>query len=198
MPETVRLYHFMRVEHALQAIERRRLKIAELDKVNDPFECLAIALNSRKDEEFFLSYQRDIAKEYGVVCFSETCQDPSLWGHYADRFRGICLGFDTAFHGDDEEDLIGKVNYVQKRIDTGKFRDLLTYFKSSNSQYDNNISTQIQTLMYTKSFNWAYEKEWRLWVEKMHQDPVTGLHFADFGPLVLREILIGFRCPKKT
>ena len=133
MPETVRLYHFMRVEHALQAIERRRLKIAELDKVNDPFECLAIALNSRKDEEFFLSYQRDIAKEYGVVCFSETCQDPSLWGHYADRFRGICLGFDTAFHGDDEEDLIGKVNYVQKRIDTGKFRDLLTYFKSSNS-----------------------------------------------------------------
>ncbi len=154
-------------------------------------------LNSRKDEEFFLSYQRDIAKEYGVVCFSETCQDPSLWGHYADRFRGICLGFDTAFHGDDEEDLIGKVNYVQKRIDTGKFRDLLTYFKSSNSQYDNNISTQIQTLMYTKSFNWAYEKEWRLWVEKMHQDPVTGLHFADFGPLVLREILIGFRCPEE-
>ena len=53
MPEKKPLYHFMRTEHALQAIERRRLKFADLNKVNDPYESLPIGLASYEEEKIF-------------------------------------------------------------------------------------------------------------------------------------------------
>jgi len=34
----IRLYHFLSAEHALEDIAQRRLKISQIDQLNDPFE----------------------------------------------------------------------------------------------------------------------------------------------------------------
>ena len=36
---------------------------------------------------------------FGVLSLSETADNPLMWGHYADNFRGICVGF-NADHSD--------------------------------------------------------------------------------------------------
>lgn len=36
-----------------------------------------------------------MSEKYGLLCFCETWQSPLLWNHYADRHKGICLGFDV-------------------------------------------------------------------------------------------------------
>ena len=93
MPETLRLYHFLRTEHALRAMEAGRLKAANLNEVNDPYEYLTIGFSSDDEEKAFLNLRKEVVRRLVVVCFSETYQEPLLWGHYAEKFRGVCLAF---------------------------------------------------------------------------------------------------------
>ena len=43
----VRLYHFLPAEFALDDIEKRRIKVAEIDQLNDPFELSCAALDNK-------------------------------------------------------------------------------------------------------------------------------------------------------
>ena len=194
MPETKRLYHFMHADHALQAIERRRLKTADLDKVNDPYESLTVGFNSREEEESFFEFHTYLANMFCLVCFSETYRDPLLWGHYADRFKGICLGFDTEHYDDPTKDHATKIAYVKDRIDIIEFG---LRFINGGLMEDNTSKTH--KILYIKSCNWEHEKEWRIWDERTEPDPVAGLRFIPFGNQIkLREILIGLRCTEEN
>ena len=56
-------------------------------------------------------------------------------------------------------------------------------------------------MFYVKSHHWQHEKEWRLLSaeEKLLLDSITGLYFFPFADrLILREILIGFRCEEEN
>ena len=147
MPKTKRFYHFMRAEHALQAIERRRLKVANLAETNDPYECLSLIFANRGQErQFQNSFQnvqeiqrtlykienREMDSLSGVVCFSRHFHNPLLWSHYADKFKGICLGFDIDIYDDDDKDIIKPVDYVQNRLSNKEFGALIANFMISN------------------------------------------------------------------
>jgi hypothetical protein len=58
--------------------------------------------------------------------------------------------------------------------------------------------TSLNTIMVTKYKEWSYEHEWRVFGSLTDPDPHTGFYYIDFGPtLVLREVVIGGRCPLK-
>ena len=197
MPETKQLYHFLPAKFAIEAIEKRRLKAADLDQANDPFESLVVAFNSREQEYIFLDYRKVVLGRYGMVCFSQSYQDPLLWGHYADSLKGICLGFYAVLYNDDTRDVIKKVKYVPQRIDARAFNILMSWIAGNRDPLLlDKVQSQIKALMHTKSWNWEYESEWRSWIRKEYQDPVSNLFFftLDNIRLKLREILIGFRC----
>ena len=173
------LYHFMKAKHALEAIERRRVKTSDFAGVNDPFEFLSEAFGNYEEEEQRLEWRDGTAKRIGLICFSEIYSEPLLWGHYADRCKGICLGFDF----DKDATMIRKVRYCRKR--TG-------------------VDDSLHDHLATKSHNWAYEREWRAFTklyESPEPDPVTGLHYCSIpsrGQMVLREILIGLNCAEEN
>ena len=201
MPETKCLYHFTKANYALQAIEERRLKIANLDKANDPYEVLAIALPGRELEKGFLKLQKTIADKYGVVCFSETYKNPALWGHYADKYEGICLGYNVTL-----TDEFRKVSYEPRRLPMEKFTDLVRLLQNDVESrrfvekfYNNSFQRardQLLDLLHTKSYDWKYEEEWRAWARKEFNDDKW--YFAELKQYELSEILIGFRCPKQS
>ena len=58
--------------------------------------------------------------------------------------------------------------------------------------------TKIRELLSIKSHHWEYEREWRIWIDgEIEPDPVTNLRFLAFSDqIILREILVGFRCPE--
>ena len=173
----MRLYHFMPTKYALKAIEERRLKVANLDEVNDPYESLAVGFESPEHQEGFLNViRRQMAATFGVICFSEVCNDPSLWGHYADRGRGICLGFDvTKILNEHSRSFIKKVIYKQERID---HNTMGFEFKSSTNMSIHKDS--LLDLISTKSYKWQHEEESRLIIQlqSLDEDPVTGLLFS--------------------
>ena len=127
MPRVKQLYHFLPTKFALKAIERRQLKAADLDRVNDPFEALVMAFDSREYEDAFLTFRKDILGRYGTICFSQTWEEPLLWGHYADSLKGICLGFECFY--DDRTDIIREIKYVPQRINVSEFTELIFLVK---------------------------------------------------------------------
>ena len=189
MPKTKRLYYFTPTKYALLAIRDKRLKATELDKTNDPFELLPYRSETH---ESFQNYSRyTTAMFFAMLCLSETCKNPLLWGHYADKGRGICLGFDVIV---DHGGLLPRafaVDYQTCRVETG-----YEHPAGFNSAF---LAGGLNSGL-VKFRDWKYEEEWRLWAKKddLQSDPITGRYFFPFeGWLTLRQILIGPYCEEE-
>jgi hypothetical protein len=170
----MRVYHFLSAEHALDDLQRKRIKLSEIDKLNDPFELWCVAHGDRKIRAALRAYKTEMAQRFGLLCFSRGWHNPVLWSHYADSHRGICLGFEVV-----DEGLLKAVTYVTAR------RPL---------QLPPTPETMEQ-LNFTKYGGWSYEEELRGWVSLEERDASTGLYFCSFDEKVqLREVIAGPLC----
>jgi len=184
MNPSTRLYHFTTAKFALDDIRNRRLKIAQFEDLNDPFELKSVNLCDPKhaqafdgiEELDFEGYKSALARRFGVLCFTERKTDLLQWAHYADHHRGICLGFNVSH----SQGKYGPVEYVSERFPFPETLDVEFSWR----------------LLRTKSKIWDYEKEWRVFLDLKDGlwSEAAGrlLYFADFGPdLVLEEIIMG-------
>lgn len=165
--QTKRLFHFVNENYGLENIKLRRLKVSRLDDLNDPFELLAFDVSDKWLRGDLTNFKRAMAAQYGVLCFSQRWQNPVMWGHYADRHRGLCLGFDVA------ADLAAPVSYTHRRLRA------LT-MKILEGRLDQEITRQ---LLFTKFAHWRYETEERSFVRltEAKRAPETELYFVEFS-----------------
>lgn len=173
----MRAYHFVNREHGLEDIRRRRLKIATLGELNDPFELFGIALHDKVLRRAFQAMKKELSATRGLLCFSRKWSNPVQWSHYAEKHRGMCLGFDVA------DQSLGTVNYLRRRliVEIERFRD--------PRQLD--VGT-FQRFLFTKYSHWRYEDEVRCFVTLEDKDPETGLYFADFSDAMsLKQVIVG-------
>lgn len=57
----MRGFHFTSVGIALKVIEKQKLKVSQLDDLNDPFELYAMELSNKKHRKAFLKFKERIA-----------------------------------------------------------------------------------------------------------------------------------------
>ena len=87
----------------------------------------------------------------GVVCLSEVCDSILMWSHYAQKHMGVCFEFTRAEDNKlGDEEICSPVKYERHypQINLG-----------SLIHQDGRV---VEAMMRTKSWEWAYEKEWRL------------------------------------
>jgi hypothetical protein len=167
-----RAYHFVSLQHGIDNLRRRHLKISRLDDLNDPFELWAIAQPDPGVRQALRETKELMAQQHGLLCFSLDWHNPLLWGHYADRHRGIALGFDV------DEGILRRVSYR-------KTRPILKAVDLRVPDW----------LLFTKYVDWKYESEARIYTSLNDSDPQTGFYFADFSEqLILREVIAGSLC----
>lgn len=179
----MRVYHFISAEFGLSNIEKRRLKIARFADLNDPFEGLAIALPDPARRQAWQGYVAKMNRAFGLLCFSKNWRNPVHRSHYADRHKGICLGFDVA------DELALEVIY-RRRPYEANFMDGIV------SQDSDLASDMLLTVMRTKFAHWRYEQEVRLLTAVDDPEPISGIHFSPFSSrLSLAEVIVGHRSP---
>jgi hypothetical protein len=170
----MRVYHCLNSKYGLQNIRRRRMKVATINELNDPFEFLAVAPKSRALRDAFAQVKAEFAKKNrGLLCFSSDWKNPVQWSHYADNHRGLCLGFDVTAE-------LVPVTYTSRRLtpDLAALR----------------VRAHMLKLLTSKFSHWRYEKEHRLFVDLdlKTKDKKTGLYFFLFcEEVALREVIIG-------
>jgi hypothetical protein len=176
----VRLYHFLNAQYGLQAIRRQRLKIARISELNDPFEFLQVASSDPRTRARYQYVKRALSAYMGMLCFSESWHNPVQWSHYAQKHRGICLGFDVAPSTE-----VRKVRYVANRISPNL---------KAMRKFGPAAVSHMLDLLTIKFEHWHYEQEHRLFVKLDEKDARSGLYFFDFANIsdvVLSEIIVG-------
>jgi Protein of unknown function (DUF2971). len=182
-----RLYHYQSFneEHLRNTLERGVVKFANPNSFNDPWDCkptfcvpedaadrealvrwmaaasakhyptLDTAARERRVEELLTNPQllrskmaeaaaemwRQIDKRYRVYCLTTKPACPLMWAHYADHHRGVCLEFDML-----KPNLCAAIQV--------QYREMYPSFHLNDGK---DLSP-----LYTKSFHWQYEEEYRL------------------------------------
>lgn len=176
----MRVYNLTPSQFALSNIALRHLKVARFNDLNDPFELLAVDVAERNLRIGMAAKKKQIDLTEGLLCFSKTWRSPLLWSHYAEKHRGIALGFDVPDH------MLVPVQYIKG---LHKIKVL------SNETEQSTIDKLLDRLRYTKFDGWAYEDEVRQFFRLDDLSYQSGLHFIPFSvDLVLREVILGPRC----
>ena len=171
----MKVYYFTSSKYGLQNIERSRLKVSDFKNVNDPFELLAVELSDKSLRAKMKSFRNSLTDKHGLLCFSESRDNPVQWGHYGDNHRGLCLGFEV------RDSTLRKVDYVTNRI---KVDDI----KKPKS---------LEKVLTTKFKHWIYEEEQRKIIDLSDRAKQDELYFEPFSDdLTLKEVYIG--CQSKT
>ena len=175
-----RLYHYLNGEHGLSTLQHRRVRVSRILELNDPFEFLALNLRDPVKRRALRGVKCELNEKRGILCFSENWNNPVMWAHYADRYKGVCLGFDIAESTSTGDPLLGQVKYVAERLRWPPELDL-------KFAYD---------LLFTKFSHWSYEQEWRAFMSLDDCEESDGHYFKPFSDdLVLREVYIGLSSP---
>lgn len=169
----MRLYKFLEQKWALEDIRTHRIRISEIHDLNDPFELVPFDLSDPEFRRGVLTY-RDEMNKRGLLCFSRNWSSPLLWAHYADKHKGICLGFDWT----GTTETLAPVDYRKSRLPRPK-------------ELNENVARQS---LFTKSVDWKYEKEVRVYAQRDEEE--NGNYFARFDDnnLKLCEVIVGHRC----
>jgi len=166
----MRFYHFVNEYFGIKDLQEKRLKIARIMELNDPFEFLGMDLSNPEFRRAMNSTKKAFSKDRGILCFSKDWNNPLQWAHYADNHKGICLGFDIP------SEKLTKVRYVEERI-------------AHNGQINDD---QMIQFLSTKFQHWSYEQEYRGFYRL--EDEIDGIYYVDFSEtLKLSQVIVGAR-----
>lgn len=179
IPPMRRVYYFTPPNHAIENLQKKRLKVARFSQCNDPFELASFSQKNKLLRRKFEKWLKHMDENYGLLCFCKTWRNPVMWAHYAKNHTGVCYGFDV------DPELLFHVRYVSKRL----YPDLnpsnfLSYVKED----------RLEELIATKFIHWSYEEEARMLI-KFPQKVADGRRiFEDFSEdFALREVIVGVK-----
>jgi hypothetical protein len=178
-------YNFLNRDYALKAICNKRLKVARISELNDPYELNALASTNADLIAAVDRAKAQLDGTRGLLCFSRDWCDPVIWSHYADRHRGICLGF--VRNGEDPAPVV----YSSTLLPEEWLLGLLNLPSGPEKE------AEVMKWLTHKYVAWEYEHESRVFISLNEPDAIEpNLYFADFGPdgIDLREVIIGVRC----
>lgn len=147
--------------------------------------------NGRFERDYIAStkpIREQIQARVGVTCFSEKIDDMLLWSHYGDKHKGFCLEFDTQIslmEGQQQTSLY-KVKYSKSK----------SYRQINISEILNKPNT-LEKLLTVKSYQWRYEKEWRIFCNtggnntfRFNEKSLTGIYFGYKMPQEYKDVII--------
>ena len=168
----------------VKILQGMKLKGSLLDDLNDPFELLAVSTGEKMARVLLKHLKNELGKRFCVLCFSETWQEHLMWAHYADKHKGMCLGFDIP------DALAQRVDYVSERLNHSFGSETVPFSKAGQLIASRSL--------YTKHSAWAYEKEWRVFTDQAEPAKDGGFYYPLGGDVVLREVILGERCKSKV
>jgi len=173
-PDFVRAYYLTSADYGISAIGLRRLKVARFSEVNDPFEAFGVNLHNAETRKLVRKFKDEYDSSTGLLCFTSNWSNSMIWSHYANKHKGLCLGFDV------RRSKVLQVEYVEERI-------------RRNLNHTASISKALQVqLLRTKASYWQYEQELRRLIELSGVHREQGLYFCLFdADMELVEVILG-------
>ncbi len=189
-PSSILLYRYLDAGAALKTIESRAFKVGRLRDFNDPFEWRMGITNIVSEGEVVAracmdGFIDDVNSRIGILCLSDTVADPVLWSHYANKHQGVA--FEVSYIFDPER--LTKMDYTNARpvFDANRLND--------HAGFENYARPLMNQLLRQKSPGWAYEREYRVFLDLKRCDISGGYYFNQIPDHFLTRVILGFNCP---
>ncbi|WP_421170364.1 DUF2971 domain-containing protein [Aeromonas dhakensis] len=164
------------------------IKISNTSKLNDPFEriiddeLMDLVLKEypklNKVPELIPSFNAvnfmNQLSQIGVVSLSETPRNLLMWSHYANQYKGICIGYKSTFldnHKERKHETLPTIFHPTKvNYDNSRYDPLTDIFLANDEQ---ELRKQIvQMSLLRKGNDWLYEKEHRSIIPMKFHDTI--------------------------
>lgn len=178
----LRLYYYTSWKHGIEAIQKQRLKLSDINLVNDPNELSAYYTNQEFIDDSIKMYKDQIAGFTGMLSLSKEPQCPLMWGHYGENHKGLCLGLDV------NEDLAREVIYIDEKK-----------YLSKEALRETDLEDLLLKNLHAKSSDWKYEQEYRIIRRNNESEwcPYSDLYFMKLDDNIeLIEVVLGIRTIK--
>jgi hypothetical protein len=158
------------------------MKQKALDKIQEWGFC-----DEARKEGASISLTQQLRGLYGILSFSTVIDDPLLWSHYADAYRGFCVGINMdQFLKIRKEYIICAENpFLGAWV---KYVDCPPTIVPSVDKYGD-LSGFLKSFT-TKSLHWDYEREYRYVFARR---PEFGLFLT---PQCVSEVILGSEMPE--
>lgn len=165
-PEPVVLYTFCELQW-LKSTVAGNLKFAPTRTYNDIHENTIFARPIGNTVSTFAAEDKMKAwlDSHVVKCFTENPRNTLMWSHYADKHKGVCVGFNFA-------------SLKNRVINDQQLQHIAVRYSStpplsliSEPLDDHAVSMFALDVLHTKSIHWAYEQEYRFYIQT--QEPVS-------------------------
>lgn len=188
--ETKYLYHYTKTCNLYPILLSMKLKMNKLEETNDPREKLNSFHGIFRTDYFNSEHgcikllEEFMNNNPTITCFSGDSEAkkgfnlPTMWAHYADNHKGVCLKINTKKFCQEKENLNGTfrwIDYFQK--------ENFNQFMISNETTKDEI---LRKLVFSKRDDWSSENEWRLFsldgidfcsIENSLESIIIGLDF---------------------
>lgn len=195
------LFYYMKREHLEYFLETGNVKVTQLSKSNDPLEFL---LNIEESHKYSVLIRNTEHNEPLVVCLSSRISSSTMWGHYAESHKGVCLVFSLPIYknSDDKElenhcykiNRSGQTNNSDDSIIRVEYVDNRNYITCIKDK--SNLEKAINKAIATKASDWKYESEVRLKIRE--ESPYLlcdkGLFFYSGLKQFFKGVVLGYKC----
>jgi hypothetical protein len=165
--------------------QSKRQQIADNVR-NDPFEKTARQMDA-------LAQLRErwsvMVPKLRLLCMSEAPDVTPMWDRYADSYRGAVLQFEAIDELDSVWLVARPVVYQSEPPAIADARTWARCILRKGHQTYNDLFTEYQ---YTKTPDWAYEREWR--IASFSPEESGQLSYRGFDPRELVGVYLGPRC----
>jgi len=137
-----------KIEESIRAAVEITYNKLGKDKSQIPKMDLKVKENDKRAFNRFRESVYSLIQNSGVLSLSAVNDDILMWGHYADSHKGFCIEY-----------LRNEENILGKQADPVIYQNELP---SLSVQDVTSHGDGIESLFFTKSSHWGYEKEWRV------------------------------------
>ena len=106
-----------------------------------------------------------------IICLSEDGNNDVMWAHYGENHTGCMLEFGHIKEKDTPFQMARKIKYKDKITTLGSAIDFLLF-----DEKEKLLKETVDAIFFTKTENWAYEKEWRVMTQRPNEDK----YYSDF------------------
>ena len=193
-------------ENTLAIFINQELYFAKAESFNDPFDCqfnlfegVKAFLTDIDQKEYIEDEKRmhEIKEQYvrankeisssGILALSEEGKNILMWSHYANKHKGICIGFDAKGLRDDFKTMIHVADYCVYYEGSQPFKTLKDLNPESEELFSYPDADANLILIQYKHKDWRYENEVRFL--KPNPGP------SKFTPANMKTVYYGIRTP---
>ncbi len=216
-------------KNTLDSLLNKYFYYSNPSELNDPFDCIVpndyaatheeikkwiISLNLSKSKQKKIyekllidkinTQQKEIIENaekdsINIYCLSTEWNESLMWAHYADSYKGICIGYSTDYFNNFYSlriDYKTKYNELFQKTDFDYYYATLfkvNYNKNNTDFYNvfkENYEAIIKGLLY-KQPKWGYENEYRSIILKKSRINISNKIY--YKENILKEVIFGYK-----